>query len=189
MTLYAVVLRFPFTKGSSPNHEKQPPIHYSSSAKLYSWHYASGQVALSWQSVGLMVKPNSSLQRARFHCSRVQWRQALRPCSRRLEFCATARPWKPISWSPRWTVLVLTLLSEAVWNSVVCVATEDRRLIRASCFSTRRSHSVSLRGLPIRAWAVVAPRRFHFTISALLQLTGETLAGQKFGELTYWHLW
>uniref|UniRef100_A0A674E5Y3 Myosin IXb n=1 Tax=Salmo trutta TaxID=8032 RepID=A0A674E5Y3_SALTR len=50
MSLYAVALRFPFTgtKGTSPNHLKTAPDHYSSSTKLYSWHYALGQVTSSW---------------------------------------------------------------------------------------------------------------------------------------------
>ena len=74
--------------------------------------------------------------------------------------CVAARLWKPTSWCSRWTVLVLTLLLEAVLNSVVSVATEDRLFF--TCFSTQWSCSVSLCGL-----AVVAPRRFHFTISAL----------------------
>jgi hypothetical protein len=34
-------------------------------------------------------------------------------------------------------------------------------------FSTLRSRSVSLCGLPLRDWAVVAPRRNHYTITAL----------------------
>jgi hypothetical protein len=34
-------------------------------------------------------------------------------------------------------------------------------------FSPRRSRSVSLCGLPLSGWAVVAPRLFHFTITAL----------------------
>ena len=73
----------------------------------------------------------------------VQWRQALHHSSRHLALrmvilglCAAARPWKPISWSTRWTVLVLTLLPEAVWNSVVSVATKDRRFLRVTHFST-----------------------------------------------------
>ena len=51
MSLYAVALRFPFTgtRGPSPNHEKTAPDHYSSSTKLYSWHYAFGQVAFVHQ--------------------------------------------------------------------------------------------------------------------------------------------
>jgi hypothetical protein len=77
------------------------------------------------------------------------------------------RPWRPISWSFQRTVIVLTLLPEAVWNSVVSVAYKDRRFLRATHFSTQRSHSVSLCGLPLHRWAVVAPRHFHFTITAL----------------------
>jgi hypothetical protein len=44
ISLYAVAFRFPFTgtKVPSKNHEKQPPT------KLYSWHYALGQVVFSW---------------------------------------------------------------------------------------------------------------------------------------------
>ena len=34
-------------------------------------------------------------------------------------------------------------------------------------FSTRRSRSVSLCGLPLRGWSVVAPKCFHFTITAV----------------------
>ena len=82
-------------------------------------------------------------------------------------FCAAARPWKPISWSSRRTVLVLMLFPQAVWNSVVSVATEDRLFLRTTHFSIRRSRSVSLCGLPLRGWAVVAPRHIHFTITAL----------------------
>jgi hypothetical protein len=51
---------------------------------------------------------------------------------------------KPISWSSRRTVIVLTLLPEAVWNSVVSVATEDKLFLRAARFSTQLSRSVSL---------------------------------------------
>ena len=50
---------------------------------------------------------------------------------------------------------------------VVSVATEDRQFLHTTRFSTRQSHSVSLSGLPLRSWAVVAPRRFPFTITAL----------------------
>jgi hypothetical protein len=92
---------------------------------------------------------------------------------------------KPISCSHRRTVHVLTLLPEAVWNSVVSVATKDRWFLRDMYFSTRRSHSVSLCGLPLCGWAGVAPRRFHFN-EQNLQLTRAALAGQKFDKLTCW---
>ena len=130
-----------------------------------------------------MVKRDSSLQRPRFHCSRVQWRRPLDPSSRRLALSKlitlyhlavqqtnlglAAWPWKPISWSSRRTVPVLKLIPEAVWNSVVSVATDDRRFLRSTCLSTWQSCSVSLSELPLRGWAVVAPRCFHFTITAL----------------------
>ena len=73
-----------------------------------------------------MVKRHSSLQRIRFHCSRVQWRwplhhssQLLALCIVILGLCAAARPWKPISWRSQRTVFVLTFFSGIVWNSVV----------------------------------------------------------------------
>ena len=121
-----------------------------------------------------MVKRDASLQRTRFPCSRVHSWRALNHSSRRLALrmvilglCAAARPWKPISWSSRLTVIVLTWLPEAVWNTVVSVATEDRQFLHATCFSTQRSRSVNLCGLPLRGWAVVAPSHFHLTITAL----------------------
>jgi hypothetical protein len=80
---------------------------------------------------------------------------------------AVARPWKPISWSSRWTIIVLMLLPKAIRNSLVCVATESRQFLCAMCVSTGWSRSVSLCGLPLSGWAVVAPKRFHFTITAL----------------------
>jgi hypothetical protein len=136
-----------------------------------------------------MVKCDSSLQRTHFHCSRVQWQWALHHSSRRLALrivifglCAT-QPWKPISWSSRQTAIVLMLIPEAVWNLVVSVATEDRQFIRATWFSTLRSRSVSLCGLPLRGWAVVAPRHVHFIITALNRAA---LVGKKFDELTCW---
>ena len=59
----------------------------------------------------------SVIQRSRFHCSRVQWRRALRHSSQRLVLhmvifglCAAGRPWKLISWSSRQTVIVVMLL-------------------------------------------------------------------------------
>jgi hypothetical protein len=62
-----------------------------------------------------------------------QWRRASHHSSRRftlhmvvLSLCAAARPWKPISLSFGLIVIVLKLFPEAVWNSRVRVATEDR---------------------------------------------------------------
>ena len=109
-----------------------------------------------------MVWCDSSLQRMRFRCSRVQWRRALHHSHLRLVLrivilclCAVARPWKPISWSFQRTVLVLTLLPEAVWNSVVSVATEDRWF-----------WCTTAPGSPV-LWACVA---YHFAAEPLLLL-------------------
>ena len=49
-----------------------------------------------------------------------------------------------------------------------------------TCFSTQWPHYVSLCGLPLYSGAVVAPRYFHFKITAL------TVAGQTFDKLTFW---
>jgi hypothetical protein len=134
---------FPFTgtKGSSPNHEKQPqtiipPPPNFTVGIMCSPGILQTQICLSDCQ---MVKHDSSLQRKCFHCSRVQWRLALRHSSQRLALsmvilalCTAAQQWKPISWSSRRTVLVLMLLPVVVWNSVVSVATEDRRFLRAT---------------------------------------------------------
>jgi hypothetical protein len=105
------------------------------------------------------MKHDSSLQRTCFPCSRVQWKWVLHYSQYLtlrmviLGLCAVAQPWKCISWSSRRTVIVLKLLPEAVWNSVVSVATEARRFLLAMCFSSQRSRSVSLCGLPLHGWA------------------------------------
>jgi hypothetical protein len=122
----------------------------------------------------------------------VQWWRALYQTSRCLALrmvilglCAAARLWKPISGSSRGTALVLMLLPEEVWNSVVSIATKDRWFLRATCFSTWRSSSVSFCGLPLHGLAAAAPRRFHFTITAPT-VARATQAGQKFDELNCW---
>jgi hypothetical protein len=63
-----------------------------------------------------------------------------------------------------WTVIVLMLIPEAVWNLVVSVATEDRWFLRTALFIIQQSRSVSLCGPPLRGWVVGAPRCFHFTV-------------------------
>ena len=124
-----------------------------------------------------MVKSDSSLQRTRFHHS--SRRLALRMVI--LGLCAAAQQWKPISWSSRWTGLVPTMLPEAVSNSGVSVATDYRQFFPS--YPLQRSHSVSLCGLPLRGWAVVAPRCFYFTITALT-VDRAALTRQKFYKLT-----
>jgi hypothetical protein len=47
------------------------------------------------------------------------------------------------------------------------LSSEDRRFLRTTRFSIRRSRSVSLCGLPLCGWAVDAPSCFHFAITAL----------------------
>jgi hypothetical protein len=94
-----------------------------------------------------------------------------------LGWCVAVRPWKPISWSSRQTVIVLMLLPEAVWNSVLQPRTDEFYAARASALSG-----------PI-LWACVAdhnmaPRCFHFTIIPLTVDLGST--GQIW-ELTCWH--
>jgi hypothetical protein len=86
-------------------------------------------------------------------------------------------------------VTVLTLLPDAIWNSVVCVPTKDRRFLGTMRFRTRWSHSVSLCGLPLRGWAVVAPRRFHFTIAALTVDQGSSIWAEIWWTdlLERWH--
>ena len=113
-----------------------------------------------------MVKRDSSLQRTLFHCSRVQCRQGLHHSSRLLALCVVilglcvaAWPWKPILWISRQTVIVLTLLPEAVWNSVLSVATEN---IYIFFYMLRAS---ALGGTVL--WACVA---YHFAAEPLLLL-------------------
>ena len=102
MPLYAVASRFPFTetKGPSPNHEKQPQTIIPPPPNV---------------TVGTMhFRQVASLQRMHFHCSKIQYRQALHHSRWRLalhmvilDFYAAAGPWKPISWNSQRTVLVL----------------------------------------------------------------------------------
>jgi hypothetical protein len=61
---------------------------------------------------------------------------------------------------------------------VVSVAAENSWFLGATRFSTLRS--VSLCGLPPRGWAVVAPRRFHFRITAL------TVDRDSFSKAEFW---
>jgi hypothetical protein len=128
-----------------------------------------------------MVRHDSSLQRMRFHCSRVQWWQALYHFSQHMVLgmviqglCAAARQWKPISWSSQW-VLVRTLRPEAVWNSV---------LQGPNCYTL---HVLALGGpVPWPTTNAEPLLLLDVSTSQHLQLTGATLAGQKLDELTCW---
>lgn len=108
-----------------------------------------------------------------FHCSGVQWCCALHHsrchlalCTVIVGLCWAAQGWKPISWSSQCTVLVLMLLTKAVWNFALCCITHCSWCLHAMCFSTLQPCSVSLCGLSIHGQAVIVfPRRFHFTIA------------------------
>jgi hypothetical protein len=107
-----------------------------------------------------MLKRDSSLQNSLFNYSRVQWLWALHQSSQHLALrmvilglSASALPWKPISWSSQ--------------RSVSCVASRGSLELGSECCNWGRSRSVSLCGLPLFGWAVVNPRRFYFTITAL----------------------
>jgi hypothetical protein len=92
-----------------------------------------------------------------FHCSRVQWRRALHQSSRRLALlmvilgltCGCSVIDTHFMKLPTNTYCA-ELLPEAVWNSMVSVATEERRFLHGTHLSTRQSRSVSLCGLPLR---------------------------------------
>jgi hypothetical protein len=95
-----------------------------------------------------------------------------------LSLCAAARPWKPISWSYRGTVIVLTLLSCGSLELGSECCSRGQTFLCATPFSTRLSRSVSLCGLPLRGWAVVAPRHFDFTITSLTVARGSPIRAE-----------
>ena len=174
MALYAIALRFPFTgtKRPSPNHETAPD-HYYSFTKHYSWHYALGQVA--YLSVRLPDGEEWSITLENL-ISTAPESNSSKLYTTPADACIdAAQPWKPMethlmklpmssSCAYVSSRCSLELFSEFC-NSVVGVASMDRQFF--TCFSTWWPHSVSLCGLPLRGWAVVAPRPFHFTITAL----------------------
>jgi hypothetical protein len=165
MSLYAVALRFPFTGWNTS------PDRYSSSTKCYSWYYALGQVAFSWH------LPNSD--------------SSIRLPDGEAWFITPENAF-PLLQSPMavsFTPLQPTLgIAQGVFG---CSAMETHFLklpINSSCADvasrgslelgreccnrgqtifTHQSRSVSLCGLPLHSWSVVAPRCFHFTITAL----------------------
>jgi hypothetical protein len=149
----AIAWRFQFTgtTGPSTNHEKQPQT------KLFLLHQnvqlplciCAGWVLLASSKPRFVlrnhirVKCDSSLQRMCFHCSIVHWWRALHHSSRGLALrmvilglCAATRPWKPISWSSWWTVLVLTLLRGNL-ELIVSIAIMDRQVLRTSALFSK----------------------------------------------------
>ncbi|XP_058230352.1 uncharacterized protein LOC131343021 isoform X2 [Hemibagrus wyckioides] len=112
MSWYAEAFRVPFTgtKGPSPAPEKQPhtiippPPNFTLGTMQSDKNRSPGNRQTQTRpSDCQMEKRDSSLQRTRLHCSRVQWRRALHHCIRRFALHlvmygldAAARPWKPI---------------------------------------------------------------------------------------------
>jgi hypothetical protein len=121
-----------------------------------------------------MVKRDSSLQRTHFHYSRVQWRKlTITPADAwhahgdiRL-VCGLSPVETHFMKLPTNSSYADVASRGSLAEAVMSVATEDRLFLCATHFSTQRSHSVSLCGLPFRGWAVIAPRCFHFRITAL----------------------
>ena len=109
---YTEAFRLPFTgtMGPSPAPEKQahtiiPPLPNFTLGTVQSDKYRSpgNRQTQTRPSDCQMEKRDSSLQRTRLHCSRVQWQCALHHCIRRFalhlliySLDATAWPWKPI---------------------------------------------------------------------------------------------
>ena len=93
---------------------KTSPDHYSSSTKLYSWHYALGQVVFSCYLSFTPLQPTLGIDHGD------------------LRLVCDCSVMENSSWSSQRTVILLTLLLEVVWNSAVSVATEDRRFLRST---------------------------------------------------------
>ena len=140
-----------------------------------------------------MVKRDSSLQRIRFHCSRVKRQQALLNFSRQLGLrmvilglCAAARAME-------------THFTKLPKNSYCAdVASRGSLELRSefcnrgqTIFTHYAQHSAVL--FCELVWPTTSrlshcwPQMFHFTIAAQhLRLTGAALAEQKFDEFTFW---
>jgi hypothetical protein len=119
-----------------------------------------------------MVKCDSSLQRTRFHW--VQWRRVSHHISRQLALCivisglcAAAWPRKPISRSSRLTVFVLTLLPRGSLELASEYCNRGQTIVTRYVLQHSAIPFWSHSGLLLHCWAVVSPRRFHFTITIL----------------------
>ena len=147
MSLYAVALRFPFnwTKGPSLNHEKQPqavipPPPSFTVGTMYRSRWRSPSICQTQINLSdcQMVKRDSSFQRTRFHCSRVQWLQALHHCSQ----CLALR------------MVILGLCAAIAPRGSLELGIE---CCNRGQTSAQLSCSLTLCGLPLHSWAVVAP--------------------------------
>ena len=92
MSWYAEALRVPFTgtKGPSPTPEKQPhtiippPPNFTLGTMQSGKYRSPGNRQTQIRPLDCQTeKRDSSLQRTRLHCSRVQWRRALHHCIQR----------------------------------------------------------------------------------------------------------
>ena len=103
----------------------------------------------------------------------VQWPWAL-------YLCVTARPWKPIHEAPDEQFLCWRCFQRQFGTQlwVLQQRTDDFYTLGASAL---RSRAVSLCSLTLCGWAVVAPRRFHFTITALIVNWGSTSRANIWG--------
>ena len=129
------------TKGPSPAPEQQPHTIIPPSPKFTfgtmqsdKYRCPGNRQTQTRPSDCQMEKHDSSLQRTRLHCSRVQWRRALHHYIRRCALHvvmdgldAAARPWKPIPWSSLHTVLGLIWRPHEVWRSVAIDSAESWR--------------------------------------------------------------
>ena len=120
-----------------------------------------------------MVKCNSSLQRTCFHCTRVQWRWALHHSSQSLALCigilglcVAARAWKPIVMKLPMNSFCANFASRGSLGlgSEFQTASGSNR---GQTIFTRCALQHPLCVLPLHGWAIVDPRSFHFTITAL----------------------
>ena len=180
---YAEAFRVPFTgtKGPSPAPEKQlhtiiPPPPNFTLGTMNSDKYRSpgNHQTQTHPSDCQMEKRDSSLQRTRLHCSRVQWRRALHHCIRRFALhlvhvwfgcscSATETHSMKLSTRCSWANL------KATWSLEVCSLWLYRKLATSTHYAPQdpSPRSVIIRGLPLCGWVAVIPNRFHFVIIPL----------------------
>jgi hypothetical protein len=93
-----------------------------------------------------------------------------------------------ISWSSWWNGSYADIASRAGLELSIECCNRGHTVFKH--FSTRWSHSASLCDLPLRCRAVVAPRRFHFTITALRVDRGSFSSAELWRTdlLERWHL-
>ena len=129
-------------------------------------------------------KRDSSLQRTRLHCSRVQWRRALHHCIQRFALhlvmygCSCSamethsmKLFTHCSWAKL----------KASWSLEVCRDWLCRKLATSAHYVPQHllTCSVYLRGLPLSSWVAVVPSRFlSFVYYVFLQQQTASLIKQ-----------